>query len=94
MGSLFAEYNGLEEHVWLAWLHSYECEGEIGLPLIPRVLVEDLVGNMVWIRFKYEKFTDFCYRCGRIDHTVQTCKERARVDEGVEKWHPIVLGPR
>ncbi|KAF7138348.1 hypothetical protein RHSIM_Rhsim07G0162600 [Rhododendron simsii] len=30
----------------------------------------------LWVKFKYERLSDFCYGCGRISHTVKECKER------------------
>ncbi|KAE9445306.1 hypothetical protein C3L33_22796, partial [Rhododendron williamsianum] len=30
----------------------------------------------LWVKFKYERLSDFCYGCGKISHTVNDCKER------------------
>lgn len=30
-------------------------------------------GDTLWISFKYERLSDFCYGCGRIDHTEKAC---------------------
>lgn len=27
----------------------------------------------LWVAFRYERLTDFCYGCGRVDHTLQAC---------------------
>ncbi|KAJ4841100.1 hypothetical protein Tsubulata_037185 [Turnera subulata] len=58
---------------------------KIDSPLLPGNQVKDLVGNTVWISFKYEKLADFCYRCGRLDHKLQSCKEKIRKDEALER---------
>ncbi|KAJ4834899.1 hypothetical protein Tsubulata_047363 [Turnera subulata] len=89
LGGLFAEYNGLEETIknmygWLGFIRM-KVQVRIDSPLISGILVKDFVGNTVWVSFKYEKLADFCYRCGRLDHTLQACKESPRPDEGIEK---------
>lgn len=28
-----------------------------------------------WIDFKYERLSAFCFRCGKMDHTIKTCKK-------------------
>jgi hypothetical protein len=33
-------------------------------------------GKPVWVNFKYEKLTQFCYYCERILHTQQQCKDK------------------
>lgn len=27
----------------------------------------------LWVKFKYERMSDFCYGCGRVRHTVNDC---------------------
>lgn len=33
-------------------------------------------GSQHWVNFKYEKFPDFCYICGIVDHTERACPIR------------------
>ncbi|KAJ4836955.1 hypothetical protein Tsubulata_032316 [Turnera subulata] len=97
MGGLFVEYNGLEKTIenmyrWLGFIRM-KVQVKVDSPLLSGIMVKDLVGNKVWIRFKYEKLTDFCYRCGRLEHTVQACKNRIREDERIEKQTSNSFGP-
>lgn len=32
-------------------------------------------GEQLWLAFKYERLSDFCYNCGRISHIDQACGE-------------------
>lgn len=40
----------------------------------------------IWISFKYEKLSDFCYDCGRIGHDNRVCKFVSR-EEGVNSGY-------
>ncbi|XP_030964072.1 uncharacterized protein LOC115985247 [Quercus lobata] len=46
-------------------------------------------GEAKWVFFKYERLPNFCYQCGRLDHGVKECKEKASTenragDEGMQ----------
>lgn len=30
-------------------------------------------GNQHWVTYKYERLADFCYKCGKLDHTDRAC---------------------
>lgn len=36
-----------------------------------RIKRED--GSSIWVKLRYERLSDFCYSCGRIDHTQTAC---------------------
>lgn len=54
----------------------------------------------MWITFKYERLVDFCYRCGKMDHTETTCvKEQTTkndqgqpMDTNYEPWMRAQIG--
>lgn len=35
-------------------------------------------GTRLWLPFRYERLSDFCYTCGKIDHTESTCNHTTR----------------
>lgn len=39
----------------------------------------------LWIKFQYERLSDFCLGCGLLDHVVPECKEFRNVDRS--KWN-------
>lgn len=39
-------------------------------------------GEKLWLAFKYERISDFCYCCGKIDHSVAACHHNDRVEHG------------
>lgn len=38
----------------------------------------------LWVKFQYERLSDFCYGCGKIGHTVPECKLFRDVEQS--KW--------
>lgn len=38
-------------------------------------------GNDIWANVKYERLFDFCYRCGKLDHTTQSCKDKVQMSK-------------
>ncbi|KAI8538810.1 hypothetical protein RHMOL_Rhmol09G0132300 [Rhododendron molle] len=38
----------------------------------------------VWVKFKYERFSDYCYGCGRVGYTVNDCGDKGGVRDN--KW--------
>ena len=38
-----------------------------------------------WVFFKYEWLPNFCYQCGRLDHGVKECTEKAGMENRAGK---------
>lgn len=43
-------------------------------PLSAGFFFEKMGDEEIWIQFKYEKLTDFCYTCGMLNHVTGRCK--------------------
>ncbi|XP_060667419.1 uncharacterized protein LOC132799480 [Ziziphus jujuba] len=43
-------------------------------PLPPGFFQDRDDGTQKWIQFKYEKLSDYCYKCGRLDHVTRACR--------------------
>ncbi|KAF3443814.1 hypothetical protein FNV43_RR13504 [Rhamnella rubrinervis] len=52
------------------------------------------VGEDLWIQFKYERLSDFCYKCGFIDHVTGRCdrSEPIMLSNKVD-WRGKLYGP-
>lgn len=42
-------------------------------PLLVGYFLERLEGKDLWIQFKYERWGDFCYKCGILAHVTRKC---------------------
>ncbi|KAJ4848095.1 hypothetical protein Tsubulata_042555 [Turnera subulata] len=51
-------------------------------PLVVGTVVCNRLGLETWLSFTYERLGSFCYRCGKLDHTVEQCLAKPRRDEG------------
>ncbi|KAJ4840674.1 hypothetical protein Tsubulata_022588 [Turnera subulata] len=63
------------------------------MPLLPGVACLDQNGNEIWIRFKYERLGELCYRCGRITHPTSRCVKPLRQGEECERPAEDNFGP-
>lgn len=39
--------------------------------------VKDKSNKKFWVEFKYERISNFCFTCGKIDHTEKNCKMKS-----------------
>lgn len=57
----------------------FRVEIAIKKPLPAGFFLEKNNGNDIWVQFKFEHFSDFCYCCGCLDHITGRCKIKALV---------------
>lgn len=56
---------------------------EVGVdePLTARFWWKNVKGIKRWATIKYERFSDFCYGCGSLRHTLQACNSKIVLSE-------------
>lgn len=59
-----------------------KVELEVGKSLKKGMWVRREEASPVWVEFKYERLSSFCFNCGMLDHTEKTCKY---VEEGANE---------
>ncbi|KAJ4838540.1 hypothetical protein Tsubulata_004569 [Turnera subulata] len=62
-------------------------------PLVPRIHVKDSMGIEHWVKVRYERLGEFCYRCGRVTHATRRCSKPRRAFEGQELESIYSFGP-
>lgn len=69
---------------------------DIAEPLMSGFKWVDSRGQEKWASIKYERLSDFCYGCGRISHTSNSCNEQVVTDEvhGSPLYGPWITGAR
>lgn len=62
-------------------------EIDVAEPL-PRKMQVYVGSGSFWVKFKFERLPNFCYRCGMVDHTELYCKKPVVRDENgrVQVW--------
>lgn len=66
----------LDEESLMSRVHRFVCirvELNITEKLKPGCYITRENGEQLWIAFRYERLSEFCYRCGLLDHTEQAC---------------------
>lgn len=72
-----------------------KVEVEVQKPLMAGFWWKNSQGAEKWATIKYERLSDFCYGCGTLGHTTQTCKEevaRAEQNTIAPAYGPWLIG--
>ncbi|KAJ1435329.1 Zinc finger, CCHC-type [Sesbania bispinosa] len=62
-------------------------EVDVQKPLLTGIPVGRRKDGVSWVDFQYEKLPQFCYKCGRVGHDEDMCKDNncIVVEEGSER---------
>lgn len=64
-------------------------------PLMPGFWWRNSKGKEQWANIKYERLSDYCYGCGKLEHTTQECREdviRSEDKLGLPMYEPGISG--
>ncbi|KAK9275171.1 hypothetical protein L1049_022432 [Liquidambar formosana] len=74
----------------------FKVEFNVWDPLKTGFVLKRIARPDVWIQFKYERLSDFCYRCGRLSHVSKACILVSPVGcelDGSVCQGPLAFGP-
>lgn len=59
----------------------FKTEVEVDEPLTPGFWWINAKGKGRWAQVRYERLSDFCYGCGNLGHTSQSCNREIKISE-------------
>ncbi|PON36656.1 Zinc knuckle CX2CX4HX4C [Parasponia andersonii] len=79
--------------IWSCYLR-IKVDVPLAQPLLAGFYLEKPNYSKVWIQLKYERLSDFCYRCGCIGHGPKKCRELKTTSmEGLDGKDYSLYGP-
>ncbi|PWA49962.1 hypothetical protein CTI12_AA455450 [Artemisia annua] len=70
----------------------FRVEIDITKPLVPGFFISRSGGKESWVTFKYERLSDFCYRCGCLGHGRESCTNNV-IAKYEGKWSSEMRAP-